>query len=135
MRLIALLSSPLAEAKLLLGGDIWGEVDPRLTHRCAQEAPCDYSDHFYYNELACECFVQFECEMLCLDDKVLHPAKYCECTDQATVDALYPDWATEGDIETSKSEGVLKALTRPDEVESWRVCPRDEYALQALECH
>ena len=76
----ALLSS-LSKAQALLGGDIWGEIDPHLTHRCAQEAPCDYSESFYYNELACKCFMQFQCEMLCLDDKVLHPEKLCECTE------------------------------------------------------
>ena len=57
---------------------------------------------------------------MCPEGQQLHPAESCRCVDDAEVSALYPEWASGQDIQTSIKEGRQTAIDRP---KTWRVCP------------
>lgn len=113
----------LGHSQILMGGFPLAkeDINPRLQHKCYQETQCDFSSQ-YWNNLACQCFNLYECEMLCNGDQVIHPAESCQCVAKETVDSLYPEWATPEEIDQSKVTGIKAAYDRPHS--GWKVCPR-----------
>ena len=65
----------------------------------------------------------------------LNPEKFCECTDQCNIDSLYPDWATAEDKQEYWELGMARAAARPEGQQSWRVCPKEDFASMVDECY
>ena len=54
---------------------------------------------------------------------VLSPTERCECVDQATVDAMYPDWATPEDKQIAFEQGLYDLQNRE---RLWPACYTDK---------
>jgi len=65
---------------------------------------CD--DGMYFNALACQCFSPIKCMLMCPESQDLHPARGCDCVSKEEIRDLYPDWATDEDINQSNIDGM-----------------------------
>lgn len=64
--------------------------------------------------------------MGCGDGMALHPGSMCECVEESVVQALYPDCASQENIENSEVQGLQAASERPQDSNTV-ICPRDDY--------
>jgi len=71
-------------------------VRPEHWPECDQREKCDF-----FNELACKCFSEEQCSLWCGDGKTLDPTKGCSCISEEEARAIYPEWASEKDINVS----------------------------------
>ena len=63
---------------------------------CKQREECDF-----FNELACKCFSEIQCDLWCGTGKTNDPTEGCSCITEKEARAFYPDWATQADIDFS----------------------------------
>lgn len=90
----------------------------------------DCGEGKFWNELACTCFSFARCDAFCLDlDSEMDPRQDCECVDsQVLKDELYPDWATEDDIQKADAVGRFnygesKPIGAMEKPSFWEPCP------------
>lgn len=76
----------------------------RLWH-CYFET-CD--EGFYWDQLGCSCFSSVECFTPCPEGQYSMPNELCGCTEnEQDYYNLFPEWATDEDIELSRTYGIL----------------------------
>ena len=77
------------------------------------------SSEQYLNPLACQCFARSVCsaaESGCVPgESALLPTEQCTCAPFADIRALYPTWASLGDVEKAQSDGLAAALKADQE--------------------
>ena len=71
-------------------------VRPENWPKCEQREECPF-----FNELACKCFSEIHCMLWCGEGMTLDPTKGCSCITEKEARAIYPDWATQADIDFS----------------------------------
>lgn len=72
------------------------------------------TSEFYLNPLACQCFVRSACsveESGCVVGVTdLLPTEQCTCAPYSDIKALYPAWASLGDVNKATTDGLEAAL-------------------------
>lgn len=92
---------------------------------------CPYVDSYdicedgqYWNELACECFAMYGCNMLCSAREfgtILDPRVMCSCIDEHVLNSIiYPDWATQVHILKAEDAGKLEGELKNNPIPSCR---------------
>ena len=121
----------LSDRSLTAIHDSWSMT--REEHACYADGYFCEDDDFYYNWLACQCLAKDPtCEDSdCPQGWSNNPFELCgECLPDPMIRSLYPEWATEDEISTSKQEGIWRVQDRPSD---WRVCYEEETPEQCRE--
>ena len=101
------------------------EQDWRVCPYAENKTACE--GDFFWNELACQCFADYMCEIGCMPGTLLDPRNTCgDCLDKEELRAeLYPEWATDEMIEMALDAGYARKmdyLPDDDDTSHWPKC-------------
>jgi len=80
----------------------WPEPEPEGWPQCNPTPSCSFD--YYFNELTCDCWplYDYECHNDCaFGMEVRDPTIGCGCISESDFKGLFPEWATEWDIQES----------------------------------
>ena len=79
--------------------------DAQIISTCpiGMDTTCDLN--YFWNDLACECFSVRTCFAKCPEGESLNPTQKCECDLDSVIASLYPQDATEEEIQAAYDRG------------------------------